>query len=561
MNPTPFRFLGAFCLTAVLALGATAPTQQYPVQNFGAKGDGQTLDTAALQRAIETAHEKGGGVVVLPAGRYLSGTIHLLSNVTLRLERGAVLLGSPSLADYRRGYWPALVLARGQENIAIEGEGEIDGQGKRVAADSVRIYESGKHVDFFPGLKPGEKVFTGIGTDRDPWIDPYAMQAAGTLAARVAPRDREDVATWRVDEFVRPQLVEFWECRQARVEGILLRDAANWVQTYRECDDLQLLRVRVRSVTYWNNDGMDIVNCRRVHVADCDIDAADDGICLKTHRSADNRPCEDIVIERCRIRSSASALKFGTASYTPFRRVRAEHLEIYDTYRSAVALEAVDGGTIEDITVRHLRARNTGNAFFLCIGQRNGRVPPGYLRRVEFSDFVVEVPAGKPDTGYAHEGPMPKVPMNVAPAVIVGLPERAVEDVVLKDVTIRYGGGARRERAEVGWTDFKAIPERRENYPEFSMFGELPAWGLFLRHATGIRLENVELSLAQGDYRPALTADRVPALTFATVKVVGATGAPVFVLNQSAVRGLPTVDWPTGAGEHVLELPAASTAR
>jgi len=539
----------------LLALNSAAATEWSPRQ-FGAAADGTTLDTVAFQRAVDAAHAAGRGTVRVDPGTYLIGTIELRSGVTLHLEAGATLLGSPRIADYRRGNWPALILARGQEHVALTGDGVIDGQGKLVAEDTLRIYASGNQVDFFPGLKPGEKVFTGIGTDKQPWIDPHAMQAAGTLASRVAPRDREDVATWRVDEFVRPQLLEFWQCRGVRVSGITLKNAANWVQTYRECDDVSIAKVRVESMAYWNNDGLDIVNCRRVRIEDCDINAADDGICLKSDPSPEGRGCEDILIARCRIRSSASAFKLGTASHVGFRRVQVEDLEVYDTYRSAVALETVDGGVLEDITVRRVRARNTGNAIFLRIGQRNLDKPPGRLRNIELSDIQVEVPAGRADEGYEHAGPPLQVAANLIPSSIVGLADRPVENVMLRNLTITYGGGARRDRAEVPLARLDLVPEKRSNYPEFSMFGELPAWGFYLRHVEGVRLENVTLRLNAPDFRSAIVADRVQGLVLQGVKIKSAGENPVLVLAGVTGETLTEVEWPGGAGEHILRQPA-----
>ncbi|MFO1450082.1 MAG: glycoside hydrolase family 28 protein [Opitutaceae bacterium] len=529
-----------------------ASGRDHLITDHGARGDGVTLNTVALQRVIDDAHAAGGGRVVLPAGRFLTGTIHLRSGVTLHLARGCVLLGSPRLADYERGYWPGLVLARGQQAIAIEGEGEIDGQGKEVAADSLRIFHTGRHVDFFPGVKPGERVFTGIGADPDPWIDPHAMQAAGTLAVRVASRSREDAATWRVDEFVRPQLIEFWDCHDIRVEGVLLRNAANWVQAYRECDDLLIHRVRVQSTSYWNNDGLDLVNCRRVRVTDCDINAADDGICLKTHPTADHRPCEDITIARCRIRSSASALKLGTASHADFRRIHAEDLEVYDTYRSVVALESVDGGSLSDITVSRVKARNTGNAFFLRVGARASGRRPGSIRDVVLSDFEVEIPSGRPDIGYAHAGPPLKVPTNLIPASIVGLSDGLIRDVTLRNVRLTYGGGADRARAELPWSCLERIPELRTHYPEFSMFGELPAWGIFLRHAQGVRLDGVVLRLASPDFRPALVAERILNLDLSGLCVESHGEEPVVVLADVSSERLDGLRLPDRAQRRVV---------
>lgn len=538
--------LATLFLAPLSPVGRAAPSGSvYSPRDYGAAGTGTTLDTAAFQRSLDAAQAAGGGVVHVDAGTYLIGTIHLPSGVTLDLAEGATLKGSPHIADYRRGNWPALILARSQTHVAITGRGTIDGQGTLVAQDTVRIYESGQYVDFFPGLKPGEKVFTGIGTDKNPSIDPFAMQAAGTLAERVAPRSREDVATWRVDEFVRPQLIEFLQCRDVRVTGVTLKNAANWVQTYRDCEDVAISQLHVVSTSYWNNDGLDIVNCRRVRIEDCDINSADDGICLKSDPASEGHGCEDVSISRCRIRSSASALKLGTASHVAFRRIRAEDLEIYDTYRSAVALEAVDGGVIDDVKVSRIRARNTGNAFFLRIGQRNESRPPGHLRNVELSDMEVEIPSGRPDAGYEHPGPPLKVATNLIPSSIVGLTDRPVENVVLRNITLVYGGGGKREHAQVPLSNLTSIPERRANYPEFSMFGELPAWGLFIRDAKNVRLENVSFRLAKPDFRSAIVVHRAQNLTLNRVGIASAGEEPALVLAEVEGEHLEKISWPT----------------
>ncbi len=502
------------------------------VRDFGAHGDGVTLDTSALQQAIDRAHREGGGIVRIEGGRFLSGSLTLKSGVTLEIARDAVLLGSPRIADYRRGKWPALLLARDAERIAVIGEGTIDGQGKLVAADTVRIWDSGNLVEFFPETKPGDTVNLGSDYFAPTVINPYALQRAGKLAEIVAPPPETDLRIWRVYESVRPQLIEFTRCRGVEVRGVKLQHAANWVQSYRECDDLTIAGVRVDSTTYWNNDGMDIVNCHRVRIEDCDIDAADDGICLKSEPNAHDRGCEDITIARCRLRTSASAIKFGTASHHGFRRVRIEDVDVRDTYRTAIALETVDGGVLEDIAVRRVKARHSGGALFLRIGQRNTAKPPGILRRVLLEDFDVEVAAGKPDAGYPHDGPLPLVPMNVLPSSIVGLPDRAIEDVTLRNIRITYRGRADRQRAEVPLARLSAIPEHRANYPEFSMFGELPAWALFVRHASNIRLENVEFRLNGSDFRGAIVADRSRGIHLRDVTISENGGSPAVAFSE-----------------------------
>lgn len=462
------RFLILFCSIGALALG-TAPTHTHRprrvlnVLDFGANPDGATRCTSALQRAIDSCAALGGGRVLLPAGKFLSGSLCLKSGVELHLAKGATLLGSTRRIDYDRNHWYALLLAHSQHDIALTGQGTIDGQGEDLAADVERMYQAGLIQD--------------------------------------AHRDN------RVHESQRPQLIDFEQCSRVRVEGLTLQNAACWVQRYGACDQLHLAHLRVRSRAFWNNDGIDLVDCTRTTVRYCDIDAADDAICLKSDRR--NGGCDGILIERCTLRSSASALKFGTNSFGGFRNIVVRHLYVRDTYRSAVALEVVDGGVLDNVRVEHVRAVNTGNAFFLRLGNRRPQQAPGSFSRVIIRDMEVDVPATKPDSGFVRSGPPPKDPQNVAPASIVGLPGYPIKDVRLERIVVRYPGGA---DTSIAWRPIDSlaqVPERPKDYPEFSMFGELPAWGLYARHVEGLALRKVSFRCARPDYRQRVVLDDV----------------------------------------------------
>ncbi|MEO6036961.1 MAG: glycosyl hydrolase family 28 protein, partial [Saprospiraceae bacterium] len=336
----------------------------------------------------------------------------------------------------------------------------------------------------------------------------------------------------RPHESLRPQLIEFDDCRQVRVTGITLRNSACWVQTYDRCDSLQIDSIRVESRAYWNNDGIDLVNCHNVHVHDCFINSADDGICLKSSNVA-SAFCENILVERCTIRSSASAFKIGTASYGGFRHIRIRDLTIQDTYRSAIAIEVVDGAFLEDVEVYNVRAMQTGNAIFIRLGNRRPQRGIGRLRDVYIHDVYVEVPVGRPDSGYAFPGPVVAEPHNLFPSSIVGLPGHPVQNVRLEHIHLVFGGAGSRERAYVSLDSLASIPERPGDYPEFSMFGELPAWGFYVRHVQGLKMKNVRLECIEPDFRPALVFDEVQGLVLRRVSVAGRGGKPVAVYRDS----------------------------
>ncbi|MCB1134144.1 MAG: glycoside hydrolase family 28 protein, partial [Verrucomicrobiae bacterium] len=415
--------MAACCLSASQVRAA-----DFSVRDFGAVGDGVAVDTTAIQKAIDAASAAGGGRVVLPSGKYLSGSISLKSRVTLHIAKDATLLGSTDLAHYRRLNFLALVMANEQEHISITGEGTIDGQGKPIADAVIGPIKPGKYPD------------------------------AG--------------------ESKRPVIVNFRNCRDVTVRDITLRESACWVQYYRDCDRLTIENIKVRTLAAFTNDGLDIDGCRDVVVRGCDLDSQDDALCLKSSR----RTCENVLIENCRLRSSCNALKFGTASFAGFKNITVRNLEIHDTYFSGITLQSVDGAVIENVNISKVRMKTTNNPIFIRLGHRNSKAPPGVVRNVTISDVTAEIP-NRPRSEMNKFPPYWRhMCTTLITGSITGIPGHPVRDVTLRNIHITYGGiGEAPKPDHILLENLTTVPPRVENYPESKMFGVLPAWGMYVR--------------------------------------------------------------------------------
>jgi hypothetical protein len=462
--------------------------KDYNASLFGVKSNGTTLNTNSIQRGIDFISENGGGRLVFYVGRYLTGTIHLKSNVTIQLEEGAILVGSVNPFDYeKKTGWTALIFAHDQVNIGITGKGVIDGQGFIVANNLVDLIEKGVVKDPLKYDRPNESI--------------------------------------------RPVNIYFRGCRNVIVTGVTMKDPGSWNQEYDQCKHVVIDRISVDSKSYWNNDGIDIVDCDSVSVTNSYFDAADDGICLKSH--SPDFICQNVYIHNNTIRTSANGIKFGTASYGGFRNITIVKNLVYDTYRSAVTFAAVDGGVVENVIVDSLRSINTGNVIYLRIGERRaGR--KGKMSNITISNVYAEVPATKPDAGYNYEGPVEDMPRNISPSSIVGMPDALIQNVTLKNIQIHYPGGGREEIAKVGTDELDKIPEMATSYPEFSQFKELPAWGFYVRHAKGITFENVFLVCGKKDYRIPVVLDDAADTKISSLRISepGNRKNPVFSRNS-----------------------------
>ncbi len=524
-------------------LAGYSQQKEFDITNFGAKPDGVTNNVAAIQRAIDAAASSGGGKVIIPRGRFLSGVIRLRSNVELNIHEEAVLLASTNRADYGPSLKAsAFIVADKEKNVAITGKGLIDGQCDLLIEDIYRKLISGELYD-------------------DEWkeYNPWHQR--------------------RPSENNRPRMVELSNCDGVTIKNVRMQNATAWVQNYRNCSNIVIDSISVFSNTFLNNDGIDLVDCRKARITNCFVNAADDGICLKSHNR--NSRCEDVYIADCKVRSSASAIKLGTASRGGFKNITIKNISVYDTFRSAIAIEAVDGGIIENIDVRNINAVNTGNAIFIRLGHRNKDEVYSQLRNVYIGDIKVQVPTAKPDKGYPMEGPELRypstqktdttiqysgkapwhtysfdtisalVPHHTFPSSITGLPGNYVENVTLEDIEIIYEGYPAKKMAKYSAPSLKDVPEVPDSYPEFSMFGELPAWGLYVRHVKGLKLKNVSLKVRNSDARSACVFDDAEGLVLDDVSIPNYQQLPVIILNKVKDPVITKLNLPVDKGKAV----------
>ena len=460
-------FISLLCLTVALSASA----KDYYASMFGIKSNGTTLNTTAIQKAVDFISGEGGGKLIFKVGRYLTGTIELKDNVTIELGEGAVLVGSTNPYDYyRKGDAFGMVISNGAENIGIVGLGVLDGQGREVANNFLGQIALGFIQDPFKLGRPAN----------------------------------------------RPHLVYLCQSKNVTLKGINLRNSACWTCTTDRIENLLIDGVTLESRAFWNNDGFDIVDCTHAVIQNCFVNASDDGICLKSHHKD---VCnDDVIVRHNTITSSASGIKFGTFGVGGFRNIQILDNVVYDTFRSAITIQSVDGGFAENILVDGLKSYNTANAIYLNVGQRRGE-KPSRMENITIRNVYAEIPVDKPDYGVDYEGPtLEDQPRNVLPCGIVGLAEQPVCNVTIENVEIHFPGGGDPSFAKVGTYELEKVPEMPTAYPEFSQYKELPAWGFYVRHAKGVHFHNVTLTAAEKDYRPAIVLDDVQGASFSAVK-------------------------------------------
>ncbi len=433
-------------LSSEVSFAQSVSASSLDVRSLGARGDGAAIETKAIQSAIDSC-TRIGGTVIFPPGIYLTGSLELKSNVTLHLEKGAVLLGSKNLSDYfvriprLKSYNDvflkhSLLYAEGESNIAITGEGTIDGQG-----GSFKVLTNEKPAKYYN----------------------------------------------------RPFVIRFVECKHVTVEGVTLQNSAMWMQQYLACTEVFIRGVTVFNHANKNNDMMDIDGCKNVVISDCIGDTDDDGITLK---STSDRVTENVTITGCVVSSHCNAIKTGTESTGGFENVAINNVIVKPSAMkttmsgkpegiSGIALTLVDGGTLDGISISNVVMAGPEVPIFIRLGNRarkhwEGAPLPGVgkIRNVLLSDITAR---NAKATGCS----------------ITGLPEYPVEGITLSNIRLEFSGGGQKS------VDM-SMPEMEDQYPEATMFGALPAYGFTLRHVKDITFRGLNMVCRTDDARPAM---------------------------------------------------------
>ena len=571
-----------------------APGGVYDVRAFGAVGDGKTLDTPAVDRAITAAYEAGGGTVRFGAGNYLSVTIHLKSNVSLYFDQGATLIAAdpkqgfkyddpePCSVDKYQDFGHShfrnsLIYGENLENVSILGPGMIWGKGLVRSGGGSRTKEQNDALREESRKRREEQRKQDAENANSPDNDGDGEPDATTRPANPErpfgyPSKGDAVENGWANKSIALKL-----CRNVIIRDVSLKHGGHFAILATGVDNLTIDNLKIDT----NRDGMDIDACRNVRVSNCSVNSPfDDGICLKSSFALGfNRACENITITNCQVSgydegsfldgtftrgkrrggqagmddqpttteaelspttveakdaptkdatkdgattgptsrqsrrrepNPTGRIKFGTESNGGFKNVTISNC-VFDFCRG-LALETVDGGLLEDVTITNITMRDIVNApIFLRLGARV-RGPegtkPGELRRVMISNLVCY----NADHRYG--------------SIISGIPGHDIEDVRLQNIRIYYKGGGTKKLAT------SRPAEKEKTYPEPAMFGQIPAYGFFVRHVKGLYVRDVEVSYDKEEFRSPFVLEDVKGAIFDSVRAAREEGVPMFLLRK-----------------------------
>ncbi len=340
----------------------------FDIRKYGAIADGNLLNTESINKAITACHKNGGGVVVIPSGLWMSGPVEMKSNVNLHLQNGALLLFTPDKSRYDlvEGSYEGKPAARNQspiwgknqENIAITGEGIIDGNG-----DVWRAVAKNQ-------LTPPEwkaKIASGgvLNSDSSSWYpSKQFLQARNENRSMLLSPDKPLSSFESMKDFLRPNLVVFTGCRRVLLEGVIFQNSAAWCLHPLMCEDLIIRNVTVKNPEYaQNGDGMDIESCSNFLIEDCVLDVGDDAICIKSGKDEEGRkrgmPTQNGVIRNNTIYKGHGGVVIGSEMSGGARNIFVENCTFMGTDKGLRFKSARGrGGVVENIYARNLAMKD-----------------------------------------------------------------------------------------------------------------------------------------------------------------------------------------------------------
>jgi len=473
----------------MLLVAASASKAQtnafYNVKTYGAKGDGRTIDTKAIDKAIETAAAAGGGTVYFPAGNYLSVTIHLKSKIALYIDQGATIVAADLGYDL-------------PEKNANE------------------IYQDYGHSHFNNSLIVGEN------------LQDISIMGPGKIWGKGLLRTSTKTT---VNEGYGNKAISLKLCRNVILRDFTVQHGGWFVLLLTGDDNMTIDNLKMDT----NRDGMDINSCKNVRVSNCSVNSPqDDGICLKSDFALNYaRSTENVTITNCQVsgydegtfldgtyqrgkdglmkgKLPTGRIKMGTESNGGFINVTISNC-VFD-YCRGLALETVDGALLEDVTITNITMRDIVNTpIFIRLGARMRGpegTPVGSIKRVIISNVIAY-------NADATQG-----------ALISGLPGHDIEDLTLSNIRLYMRGGGTKEQAGI------AVPVMEKDYPEPDRFGATPSYGFYIRNVKNLKVSDVEVSFTKDDFRPAYVLEQVDGADFQHIKAQKVPGAATFILNQ-----------------------------